>query len=157
MTTQAGPSIVGYYPPVNFHFRAEFLGFNKATDVFFQSISGLDVNIEMETKREGGENRFVHHLPKQVQYTDLVLKRGIFRPGESSITDWFSKAIQEFRFSPMDILVTLLDPEHQPLMTWGVVHALPKSWKVQELNAERGEVLIETMTLTYNYFTFQKG
>lgn len=145
-----------YYPPVNFHFSVRFLGFGRETDTFFQSVNGLDVSIAMDTKREAGENRFVHHVPKEVSYTDLVLKRGIFRPTESDITDWFNKAIQEFRFSPMDIQVALLDETHKPLLVWNVVHALPKSWKFSDLNAEQGAILIETMTLAYSYFTFEK-
>ncbi len=146
----------GYYPPVSFHFKVSFEGFNKETDFNFQSVTGLDVSITMETKREAGENRFVHHVPKDVTYTDLVLKRGVFRPSESDITDWFNKAIREFRFSPRNIQISLLDEKHEPLMVWNVVHALPKTWKMPEFNAEKGEVLIESMTLAYSYFTFSK-
>lgn len=145
-----------YYPPVNFHFNVKFEGFNRDTDLYFQSVTGLDVSITMETKREAGENRFVHHVPKEVTYADLVLKRGVFRPSESDITDWFNKAIREFRFSPRNIQVTLLDEKHEPLMLWNVVHALPKNWKVSDLNAEQGAVLIESMTLAYSFFTFEK-
>ena len=35
-----------------------------------------------------------------------------------------------------------------------IMHAWPKNWKIGELNAERGEVLIETLELNYNYFEF---
>lgn len=145
------------YPPVNFHFNVRFEGFNRETDFQFQSVTGLTVNIAMDTKREAGENRFVHHIPTEVSYTDLVLKRGVFRPKDSDITDWFNKAIQDFKFSPRNIQVALLNEEHEPLMVWNVVHALPKSWQIADLNAEQGQVLIESMTLAYSFFTFSKG
>ena len=32
--------------------------------------------MEIETVVEGGENRFVHRLPKPVKHPNLVLKRG---------------------------------------------------------------------------------
>jgi phage tail-like protein len=147
----------GFYPPVNFHFKVEFEDFGRATDTYFQSVSGLDVSINMTTWREAGANGYVHYVPQQVQYTDLVLKRGVFRPKESDITDWFNQAIRDFHFSPRNILVSLLDEKHEPLMVWKVFHALPKSWKMQDMNAEQGSVFIETMTLAYSYFTFSKG
>jgi len=39
-------------------------------------------------------------------------------------------------------------------MKWVVIHAWPKNWKLGEFNAERSEVLIETLELNYNRFEF---
>ena len=47
--------------------------------------------------------------------------------------------------------IKLLNEEHQPLMHWTINNVWPRSWKIGELNAERGEVLIETLELNYNY------
>lgn len=141
------------YQHVGFHFRVEFTSFNDL-DMRFQSVSGLDVQIEATPIREGGENGFFHSLPSKTKFSDLVLNRGILTPRQSELTKWFKLAIENFRFRPVNLIVNLLGENHQSLMRWHVVHALPKSWKIKELNAERGEVLIETMTLSYNYFTF---
>jgi phage tail-like protein len=43
----------------------------------FQEISGLAVQVETETYREGGRNESVHQLPGQVNHDNLVLKRGL--------------------------------------------------------------------------------
>ena len=40
-------------------------------------------------------------------------------------------------------------------MTWNVHRAWPKNWKIADLNADKGEVVIETFELNYNYFTFK--
>ena len=152
--------ITKYYPPVGFHFMVEGVG--DGLDICFQSVSGLSAQIQTETWKEGGENRFEHTLPVRTKYSDLVLKRGVFKPGTSGWTDWFKEVFTNMLnpnsesegpfIKPRDLTIKLLNENHEPLMTWKVVHAWPKNWKLADLNAERGEVLIETLELNYNYF-----
>ena len=40
-------------------------------------------------------------------------------------------------------------------MKWTINNVWPRSWKIAELNAESGEVLIETLELNYNRLIFQ--
>ncbi len=66
------------YPPVAFYFSVYINGIRRdAGDNSFQEVSGLNVELETEDVAEGGENRFVHNLPKQIKHPKLVLKRGI--------------------------------------------------------------------------------
>lgn len=138
---------------VGFHFKVFFMGvpFLKEIDVSFQSISGLDVEIEKEVLKEGGENRFEHQLPGRTKYTPLTLKRGILKPSDSGLSLWCQAAFHEMKIIPLPIVnIELLNEEHNVLMTWVLSHVWPVSWKIGELNAERGEVLIETLELNYN-------
>ena len=48
-------------------------------------------------------------------------------------------------FKPMDMVIVLLNQKHQAIVRWNVIHAWPKSWKFDELNAEQGKVYIETL------------
>jgi len=48
-----------------------------------------------------------------------------------------------------------MNEKGEPLRTWNVVHAIPKKWLVSDLNANESSVVIETMELTYRYFTIQ--
>lgn len=140
---------------VGFHFKVSFLGLpsNNAVDVGFQSVSGLDVQIETESIKEGGENRFEHNVPVRRKYSPLTLKRGILKPSDSGLTLWCQAAFQSLKVKPISTVnVSLLDENHNPLMTWQLSHVWPVSWKIGELNAEKGEVLIETMELNYNHF-----
>ena len=141
-----------YSPPPNFHFRVEFLDIgSKDNDTLFRSVSGLDATMETESIQEGGENRFKHELPVRSQYSDLVLKRGVLT--DSKVIAWCRDAVEAFSFQPITLLVHLLDAKHEPLVTWNVVHVLPKKWSTSELHSERGEVLVETLELGYNFFT----
>jgi hypothetical protein len=49
---------------VGFHFIVAFELFPQLLhDFCFQEVSGLTVNVEMESFKEGGQNRFEHQLP----------------------------------------------------------------------------------------------
>lgn len=81
----------------------------------------------------------------------MVLKRGMVT--DSKLIDWCRDAIEGFQFQPIDLTVKLLNEEHEPLITWNVVHAYPVKWNVSDLNAEENKIAIETIELAYNYFT----
>lgn len=148
--------MANYYPPVGFHFLVEFEGLgSQEKDHQFQSVSGLSVDIETEEIAEGGENRFKHKLPVKTKYPNLTLKRGMLI--DSAVIDWCRDAIENFSFKPVNITVKLLNEEHQPLISWNVVHAYPIKWSVEDFNAEESKLVVESFELTYNYFTLIKS
>ena len=141
----------GYYPPVGFHFRVEFLGLGSDNDTRFQSVSGLSVEYDLETFKEGGENRFEHKLPVRTKYPDLSLKRGMLT--NSLVIAWCLEAFQNRVFLPLQLNVALLNENHQPLKTWMITKAWPKKWSVSDLNAQENSIVVETLDLSYSYFT----
>jgi len=148
--------MANYYPPVGFHFLVEFEGLgSQAKDHQFQSVSGLSVDIETEEIAEGGENRFKHKLPVKTKYPNLTLKRGMLI--DSKVIDWCREAIENFSFKPVNLTIKLLNEEHQPLISWNVVHAYPIKWSVEDFNAEESKLVVENFELTYNYFTLLKS
>jgi phage tail-like protein len=150
------------YPQPGFHFIVTFELFpppvsnlQTPVDFSFQSVSGLTATVEMEDYREGGENRFVHHLPVRTSYPDLTLKRGLFLGAQfTGVLAWMRKAIEEFQFEPVNLTVSLLNEMHIPLFNWYVVGAIPKKLEISEFNAEQSQVVIETLVLDYQYFTY---
>jgi len=147
----------GYYPPWGFYYKVEFVISGKGTlppdDARFQTVSGLSVEYDYESFKEGGENRFEHKLPVRTKYADMVLKRGMLV--NSEVIKWFLAAFRDREFSPADVNVILMNEKGDPVRTWNVVHAIPKKWLVSDLNANENSVVIETMELTYRYFTIQ--
>ena len=141
-----------YYPPVGFHFRVDIDGLTTGDkDVNFQEVSGLDATVGELTHNEGGENRFVHRLPDRITYDKLVLKRGMLVG--SGLIGWFKDAVESFQFDPKDVLVTLLNAEHEPLEAWSFVKAYPVKWSISGFNAQGNELVVETIELTFQYFT----
>lgn len=137
---------------LGFHFSVVFeLIPQFSVDTKFQSVSGLKATMETESYTEGGQNRFRHSLPVRSEYQDLVLKRGL-GTDLSGISMWCSQAIEDFVFSPANIVVSLLNENGNPVKAWYVSHAIPLSYEVAEFNAEESKIVIETMTLKYNFF-----
>ena len=145
--------MVGYYPPWGFYYKVEFSISKNTDDARFQTVSGLSVEYDYESFKEGGENRFEHKLPVRTKYADMVLKRGMLT--DSTVINWFLAAFRDREFSPSDVNVILMSEKGDPLRTWNVVHAIPKKWLVSDFNANENSVVIETMELTYRYFTIQ--
>jgi phage tail-like protein len=142
-----------YYPPWGFYYKVEFSISKDANDARFQTVSGLSVEYDYESFKEGGENRFEHKLPVRTKYADMVLKRGMLT--DSSVIKWFLAAFRDREFKPADINVILMNEKGDPLRTWKVAQAIPKKWLVSDMNANESSAVIETMELTYRYFTIQ--
>jgi phage tail-like protein len=149
-----------FYQNVNFHFRVNFtLSTAKSVDVKFQSVTGLDSTIDTETVREGGENRFEHVIPTRRKYGPLILKRGLLGPNSSGVTAWLKQTFDDEVYQTLSTVnIYLLGETHTPILHWTINNVWPRSWKIGELNAERGEVLVETLELNYNRLIFaEKG
>jgi len=148
-----------FYQAVNFHFKVSFKFRKQGSeniDIRFQSVSGLDSTLDTETIKEGGENHFEHVIPVRRKYGPLILKRGLLKPPDSKLTLWLKEAFDHENVMPIPNLdISLLGEDHGDLMFWRVNNVWPRSWKINELNAERGEVLIETLELNYNTLIFQ--
>ena len=150
-----------HYPAVAFHFGVWVDGIsggsaNGATaDASFQEVSGIKVGFTHEDVAEGGENRFVHRLPKPPTYSNLVLKRGVVAEN-SRLAQWFSATLIDTFAKPIRpraLTVTLRNESFDPLITWTFANAYPVSWDASPMDSMQNAILIETMELSYNYFT----
>jgi phage tail-like protein len=141
------------YPQVGFHFMVLFEILPQfPNDVRFSEVSGLSVEVEMETKAEGGEHRFAHNLPVRTKYGDVTLKRGKFLG--SGILHWCHTAIDEFKFKPSNVMISLMNADHVPLYNWYLINAIPKRLEVSGFNAQNNEIVVETLVLSYQYFKY---
>lgn len=142
------------YPPVSFYYQVSFNGIgSKAIDTRFQSVSGLSAEVQTETYREGGENRFEHVLPVRTKYSDLTLKRGLVK--NSDLIKWFTDTFDSMQVEPVSLDILLLNEEGEPLVSWNVVHAWPKKWSVSDLDAEKSAIAIETLDMHYHTFSIK--
>ena len=108
------------------------------------------MEIEMESFAEGGQNRFTWQAPKRTRYSDITLKRGMFIG--SGIVLWCRNALENFVFEPANITIALLNEKHLPLQAWYVVNAIPKKWSISSFNAQENSVVVESITLSYQFF-----
>lgn len=154
-------NFTGYQPPVGFFFSVDILNAGGASgppsDSGFQEVSGIAVTMETESITEGGENRFAHTLPSRTKYEDLVLKRGVL-VRSSPLAIWCRETLSNGlnkRIVTKTIKVSLLDANvdnQKPIMTWVFENAYPIKWEVSSLDAQKSEIVIETLTFSYSNF-----
>ncbi|MEI8668004.1 MULTISPECIES: phage tail protein [unclassified Pseudoalteromonas] len=84
------------------------------------------------------------------QSRTLTLKRGVLRTGSTleltnfiSLPQWNQFAVRN------DILITLLSDNNLPTKAWLVTRAFMESWEWDSLDATRNDVLIESITFSY--------
>ena len=142
--------MAAYYPPVGFHFEVHFFGIGGDDDSQFQEVSGLTAEIGVEELTVGGENKFTYRLPSRSKYSNLILKRGMLK--DSQLIDWFTDAIENFTFKPVDVSVYLLDENHQVLTSWDFIQAYPVKWSISDFKALENALVVETIELAYQYF-----
>lgn len=83
----------------------------------------------------------------------MVLKRGMLVG--SAVLDWFNAAFRDREFRPADVNVILMNEKGASLRTWNVAQAIPKKWLVSDFNANESSLVIETLELSYRYFSLQ--
>ena len=143
------------YPPLGFHFRIIFKGLPDGNDneEGFQSISGLEAFMSddfPDSKEKKKSKSF------ETRYSPLVLKRGVVNINESKLSQWLFTCFNKKRPTPLkEITIELLDESHKPFMRWTLRNLVPVSWKLGELNAEKAEILIETIELKYEELSFE--
>lgn len=140
------------YPPAAFYFKVVFSLTGGLLDTSFQDVSGISMEKDTIDVEEGGENRFVHKLPRVSKHGNLVLKRGIARIN-SPLVLW-CKAVIEGDFSDeiltMPLMVYLMNEYKLPIRAWVFDNAYPVKWEVDSFNSTKNEVVLETIELAYN-------
>lgn len=140
----------GGYPPSSFYFRVVFDRSAGIADVSFQEVSGISSEIDVEQVVEGGENRYIHQLPKGVKHPRLIVKRGVAKKN-SGLVEWCRSVLEEFEtpITPKALQVRLLNGSGDPMRSWAITGAYPVKWEIGNLNSTKNEVLIETIEFSY--------
>ena len=144
------------YPPAAFNFVVLFepksmnAGWAKS-DVSFSEAGGIGPEMEVESYREGGENRYVHALPKGVKHPKLSLKRGV-APKDSELVRWCRTVLEGGLAKPIkthNLGLYLLAGTGSPLRGWTFQNAYPTHWTVDNFSADKAAVAVEKIELSY--------
>lgn len=135
-------------PVLTFRYRVEIDGIVTAG---FSEVSGLDQEIETEELHEGGVD-FIHHLPKGIKNTNLVLKRGISDSDE--LRKWYNNVIKAISFGTKipkssNIYISILNAAGNDEVRFHVESAYPVKWSGPKLSGSGSEVAIETLELVH--------
>lgn len=137
-------------PPLGFRFGVYFFAGgadHNSLDFRFKRVSGIASTVSTRTLNSGGQNLYSYKLPERVEHENLVLERGL--AVRSPLAIEFDEAMSMFRFSPSNVLVTLLDEAAEPIRSWLFTNAYPVKWSMSSLDADSNQVVVETMELAY--------
>ncbi|BFU95606.1 MAG: phage tail protein [Nitrospira sp.] len=116
----------------------------------FSEVTGLQVEVELEEYREGGQNDHVHQFAGKVRYpARLVLKHGFV--DSRALWDWQNEIIQG-RVQRKNLSIVLHDSEGNARATWEVKKACPVKWSGPDFRANSAEVALETLELVHQGF-----
>ena len=136
------------YPVPKFHFSVDWGG----TRIGFTEVSGLDVQLDVIEYREGNSPEY-HKIkqPGLTKYSNITLKRGTFK-GDNQYFEWLN-TVQLNKIERRDVIITLLNENHEPVVTWTIKRAWPIKVQSTDLKADGNEVAIETLELAHEGLT----
>lgn len=136
------------YPLPKFHFQVDWGG----TKIGFSEVSGLEVTIEPIEYRDGASPEYHKiKMPGMQNFSNITLKRGIFKGDNEFYAWWNTVALNTIE--RRDLIISLLDESHSPVVVWRVKNAWPIKVQSTDLNATGNEVAIETMEVAHEGLT----
>lgn len=123
----------------------------------FMEISGLEITVETDPIAEGGNNGFVHRVPKGMSWPNIVLKRGVTQT--NGMLEWVKKAAGEGfaasgnKLTRSTAAITLMGPEHeQRIRSWSFEGALPVKWTGPNFSVSSTDAAVETLEFMHEGF-----
>ncbi len=125
----------------------------------FMEVTGLEVEVGVESIDEGGENGYSHKLPGRMSWPNLVLKRGITQ--NDSLLDWLNKSSGEGftgqgnKLKRSSAAITLMGPGGKRLRAWNFDGAFPIKWRGPSFAAESSDMAVEELEIAHHGFRAQ--
>lgn len=138
----------------NFHVKLELPGSSREIcQAEFSECSGLEMNMEPKTIREGGNNGRQIHLTGPVSYGQLSLKRGMTT--DFDLWDWFEQ-VQKRRNLRASGEIHMLSSSRGKDVIFKLSGCLPLKLRAPSLNAKDGQIAIEEMQIAYETLSISR-
>lgn len=114
----------------------------------FTELSGLQITTQTEDFREGGVNDFVHKLPKETTFNNLVLKKGL---GDLTTLWMWHRSVVTGVFKRMPVTIFMFKDRSDSIAhTWSFKDAYPVKWSGPDFKADGSTVAFETLELAHH-------
>ncbi len=138
------------YPLPVFHFTVEWGG-NR---VGFSEVTGLTQENQAIEYREGSSPEYsTIKMPGLHKYSNITLKRGIVK-SDNDFFKWLN-TVKLNTVERRDLVISLLNEEHAPVMVWKAHNAFPVKVEGPQLKASGNEVAIESIELAHEGLELQ--
>lgn len=122
----------------------------------FKEVSGLSVDVNVESLEEGGENQFVHKLPGRLQWPNVVLKRGVTK--SDNLFGWLNKTSGEGfagagnKLERKSAAIVLLASDGSRLRSWELSDAFAVKWTGPSFAATATDAATEELEIAHHGF-----
>lgn len=138
------------YPLPVFHFTVQWGG----TRVGFSEVTGLTQENQAIEYRDGSFPEYSSiKMPGLRKFSNVTCKRGIVS-ADNEFFDWLS-TIRLNKVERRDVIVSLLNESHEPVMVWKLHNAFPVKIEGPQLKAAGNEVAIESIELAHEGLELQ--
>lgn len=138
------------YPLPTFHFTVTWGG----TRVGFSEVTGLTQENQAIEYRDGSFPEYSSiKMPGLRKFSNVTLKRGVIK-ADNDFFKWLS-TIKLNTVERRDLVISLLNEKHEPVMTWKVQNAFPVKLEGPQLKASANEVAIESIELAHEGLELQ--
>ena len=138
------------YPLPTFHFTVEWGG----KRIGFSEVSGLTQENQAIEYRDGSFPEFSSiKMPGIRKFSNITAKRGIGK-ADNDFFKWMS-TVKLNTVERRDLVISLLNEEHQPVMVWKVHNAFPVKLEGPGLKASANEVAIESIEIAHEGLELQ--
>jgi len=132
------------YPLPVFHFSVEWGG-NR---VGFSEVTGLTQENQAIEYRDGSFPEYSSiKMPGLRKFSNITLKRGVVK-GDNEFFAWLA-TVKLNKVERRDLVIKLLNEEHNPVMVWKVQNAFPVKVEGPQLKASANEVAIESIEIAH--------
>lgn len=137
-------------PLTNFHFQVQWGG----TRIGFAEVQHLSLSVDVIEYRDGSSPVFsAAKLPGRTKFENIVLKRGVVT-GDNEFFTWWNTVARNSA-ERRDIVISLLNESHEPVINWKVRNAFPVKLTWSDLKASASEVVIETLEIANEGITVE--
>jgi phage tail-like protein len=138
------------YPIPKFHFQVEWAG----AKIGFTEVTGLEVSTDVIEYRDGASPEYHKiKMPGMQKFSNITMKRGIFK-GDNDYYSWWN-TVKMNTIERRDLVISLLNEEHSPVVVWKVKNAWPVKVQSTDLKADGNEVAIESIEIAHEGLVIQ--
>ena len=155
------------YPVLGYKFDVIFTIDGYPYKCAFQSVSGISKSTKVTKIQEGGDYENEYHLPGYFTHKDATFKRGVLRnfgndKNPRFLHSWFESLgwLDNDKIKTAQIQILIKDfnliKQKVTVETVTLSNAYPTSVTLGELNSQKSEVIIDTITLSFSSYKREK-
>ncbi len=133
------------YPLPRFHFQVDWGG----TKISFTEVTGLVMEREKIEYRHSDSKDFSKiSMPGMIKLNNITLKRGKFE-GDFDYNTWLNEVANDRAGGRRDIVIRLLNEQHQPVAAWTATRCFPVKVTAPDLKSDANEPAIESLEIAH--------